>query len=70
MSEIFDRIDSERRRNKLSVDEFMAILGYKSRCTYYDVWRENPENIKVEVIIKMAEIFGVSTDYLLGITAS
>lgn len=68
MNELFERIDIERRKNKLSVERFGMLIGYQSRSFYYDSWAKNPDNIGAGNLKKVAELFNVSSDYLLGIS--
>lgn len=65
---IFERIDSMRRYRKISIEEFTTQMGYKTKCVYYQTWKEAPENIKLKQIIKAAEVLNCTTDYLLGLS--
>lgn len=65
---IFTRIDGMRKLRHLSVEEFTVKMGYNTKCVYYQIWKERPENIKIKHIIQAAEILGCTTDYLLGLT--
>ena len=62
----YPNIEAERARRGLSKDEFSKMLGV-SRKTYYNWVAKGkiPQN-KLEL---MADIFGTSTEYLLGKTA-
>ncbi len=60
---IYPNIEAERARKGMSVENLASLLGV-CRKTYYN-WVSKgqiPQN-KIE---KMAEIFNVSSDYLLG----
>lgn len=60
---IYPNIEAERARKGMSVENLTSLLGV-CRKTYYN-WVSKgqiPQN-KIE---KMAEIFNVSSDYLLG----
>ena len=60
---IYPNIEAERARKGMSVENLTSLLGV-CRKTYYN-WVSKgqiPQN-KLE---KMAEIFNVSSDYLLG----
>jgi DNA invertase Pin-like site-specific DNA recombinase len=48
----------------MSVDELMSNFGY-SRDTYYRAWQKG--NIKRADIIKLHELFNVSTDCILDV---
>ena len=62
----YPNIEAERARNGMSQDELIKALGYKERRSYY-VWLSSG-NIPVSVLVKMADIFDCSIDYLLGRT--
>lgn len=62
----YPNIEAERARKGLSQDELIKALGYKERKSYYG-WL-NSGNIPVTVLVKMADIFDCSVDYLLGRT--
>ncbi len=62
----YPNIEAERARRGLSKDEFSKMLGV-SRKTYYNwVAKGKIPQSKLEL---MADIFGTSTEYLLGKTA-
>lgn len=62
----YPNIEAERARKGYSQEELIKRLGYKERKSYYD-WLTSG-NIPTSVLIKMAEIFDCSVDYLLGRT--
>lgn len=62
----YPNIEAERARNGYSQEELIKMLGYKERRTYY-TWLTNG-NIPTSVLIKMAELFNCTVDYLLGRT--
>jgi transcriptional regulator with XRE-family HTH domain len=62
----YPNIEAERVRMGLSQTEIISRLGYKERKTYYN-WLESG-NIPVSVLMKMADLFDCSVDYLLGRT--
>lgn len=62
----YPNIEAERARKGLSQCELMAALGYKERRSYY-TWLSSG-NIPTSVLVKMADIFDCSIDYLLGKT--
>jgi transcriptional regulator with XRE-family HTH domain len=64
---MYPNIEAERVRKGLSQDEVIEKLGYKERKTYYN-WLSSG-NIPTSVLIKMAELFNCSIDYLLGRSA-
>ena len=63
----FQNIEKLRKLSGLSVEQLMAKFGY-SRDTYYRVW-QNPESGSLQApdIIRLHELFGVSTDCILDI---
>ena len=59
----YPNIDAERARKGLSNDRLAEELGV-ARKTLYN-WLNNG-NIPLTALIKMADMFGCSIDYLLG----
>ena len=62
----YPNIEAERARNGYSQEDLIEKLGYKERKTYYS-WLTSG-NIPTVVLIKMADMFDCSVDYLLGRT--
>lgn len=62
----YPNIEAERIRMGLSQTEIICRLGYKERRTYYN-WLKSG-NIPIPVLVKMADMFDCSVDYLLGRT--
>lgn len=62
---IYPNIEAERARNNISQEELSQILNIE-RKSYYNWLKKG--NIPVTVLIKLAEIFNCSVDYLLGRT--
>ncbi len=60
----YPNIEAERIRSGYSQEELIVKLDYKERKSYYN-WLSSG-NIPTTVLIKMADIFGCSIDYLLG----
>lgn len=60
----YPNIEAERVRKGMSQEDFIKKLGYKERKTYYG-WLSSG-NIPTSVLVKMADIFDCSIDYLLG----
>lgn len=58
----YPNIAAERAKRKMSVDALAEKIGV-TRKTIYN-W-ENAGNIPQAALEKMADLFGVSTDYLL-----
>lgn len=62
----YPNIEAERARKGMSQEELICALGYKERKSYY-TWLTSG-NIPVSALIKMADLFQCSVDYLLGRT--
>lgn len=62
---IRDNIEAERGRKQLSKEGLSRNLGITSR-TYWNYITGGP--IPSDKLVMMAEMFGCSTDYLLGLT--
>ena len=60
-----NNLETLRKANGMTVDELMSKLGY-SRDTYYKGWQSG--NIKASDLLKLHDLFGVSTDCILDIT--
>lgn len=60
----YPNIEAERVRAGFSQEQFIEMLGYKERKSYYN-WLANG-NIPLSALVKMADIFHCSVDYLLG----
>ena len=66
MESVFRNIRAECARNALSIEELSNMIGIE-RKTFYN-W-ENKKDFPVSYLVKMAEIFHVTTDTILGIKA-
>lgn len=64
MDKVFRNIRAECARNSYSLEELSSMLGIE-RKTFYN-W-ENKKDFPVSYLVKMAKIFRVSTDDILGI---
>jgi transcriptional regulator with XRE-family HTH domain len=60
------RIRSIRRQKDLSGTKVAEMLGISAQY-YYDI-EKGKRNLSAEMAARLAEIFGVTTDYLLGRT--
>ena len=60
----YPNIEAERIRLGLSQEQIIQKLGYKERKSYYS-WLSSG-NIPTSVLVKMADLFNCSVDYLLG----
>lgn len=64
MDTVFDNIRAECARKRWSLDELSDKLGIE-RKTFYN-W-EKRGDFPISALVRMAELFGVTTDTLLGI---
>ena len=67
MDTVFRNIRAECARNGMSIEELSEKLGIE-RKTFYN-W-ENKKDFPVSCLIKMADIFHVTTDVILGLPVS
>ena len=63
-----DRLKKLRIEKNLSQDELGKICGVAKNTVSY--WETNNTEPSIQIIIKLAQFFGVSTDYLLGIDSN
>lgn len=61
---LYPNIEAERVRSGLSQEEVIQKLGYKERKSYHNWLKKG--NIPCSVLVKMADMFGCSVDFLLG----
>ena len=64
MDTVFDNIRAECARNRITIEELAEQLGIE-RKTFYN-W-ESKKDFPVSMLKRMANIFGITTDKLLGI---
>lgn len=64
METLFRNIRAEITRNSFTIEDFSKKLGIE-RKTFYN-WEEK-KDLPVSYLKKAAELFGVSTDELLGL---
>ena len=60
----YPNIEAERVRAGLTQEQFIRQLGYQERKSYYN-WL-SCGNIPTSALVKMADLFHCSVDYLLG----
>lgn len=60
------RLKDLRENNDLKQTEIAEFLGIKQ--TVYSRYERGFQNIPLEYLIKLAEKYNVSTDYILGLT--
>lgn len=63
---IFERIDGQRRRRRITIDQLMEKMGYKTRNPWY-TWEKNPKAINIGTIVRIASVLNCTTDYLFGL---
>lgn len=64
----YPNIEAERARNEMTKEKFASLLGIS--VSTVKNWQNGRTEIPASKIIKMAILFNVSTDYLLGRTTS
>lgn len=62
---MYSNIEAERGRTMMSKADLVRELGI-SRCSY-DNYIKGKTAIPSVVLVKLSSLFGVSTDYLLGL---
>ena len=67
MTEIENILNIERARVGMTIDE-MCDLAKIPRQNYYRMKRNGFNSLRASDLIALADLFGVSTDYLLGRT--
>ena len=60
-----DRLKELRKNNNISQEKLGELLGVSSNAIYS--WEISGTQPSLETINKLAEYFGVTTDYLLGV---
>lgn len=65
MENVFNNIRAECARKRWSIEEFSEKMGIE-RKTFYN-W-ESKKDFPVSYLVKMAVLFGTTTDSLLGIS--
>lgn len=61
-----ERIKKQRNLNKLTQKELAIQLGLTARMiSFYETEQRVPP---IDILIKLANVFSISTDYLLGLT--
>lgn len=66
MSMYFERLKTLRREIRLSQSDIGEFLGITQ--TVYSRYERGISTIPVELLLKLADLYNVSTDYLLGRT--
>ena len=60
------RIGSERVRIRMSQNDLAKKLGVSNKTV--SAWEQHNRRCSPETLVKLADFFGCTTDYLLGIT--
>ena len=63
---LFPNIEAERIRRQIPKDTFAAEMGV-SRRTITN-WQNGTTEIPLSALVKLSRLWGVSADYLLGLT--
>lgn len=63
---MYHRLKDLREDHDLAQKEIAAILGIDQRA--YSIYETGKRDIPVRYLVKLADYYGVSTDYLLGRT--
>lgn len=66
MKPVFYNMEAERVRNGQSYEEMAVYLGI-TRRTYLN-WMSGKTEIPCSAIVKLAQLWQTTTDYLLGLT--
>ncbi|MDE7202184.1 MAG: helix-turn-helix domain-containing protein, partial [Lachnospiraceae bacterium] len=61
-----DRIRKHRKINKLTQEQLSSQLGLTPKMVSF--YEHNERIPPIDIIIKLSQIFSVSTDYLLGLS--
>lgn len=67
MEQVFDNIRAECARRRWSIEELADRLNIE-RKTFYN-W-EKKKDFPTSILVKMAVMFGVTSDELLGLSSS
>ncbi len=62
----FKRLRDLREDRDLKQTDIAKLLGIQQ--TVYSRYERGFQNIPIEYLIKLAEFYGVTTDYILGLT--
>lgn len=62
-----NNIKLERKARKIKLDEFAEFTGYSVKAII--TWENGTREPNLKTLIKIADFFGVSLDYLLGRTS-
>lgn len=63
--EFKDRLFYLRKKNEMTQQELATKLGFES-YTPVNLWEAGKRKPSSDVLIQLADLFGVTTDYLLG----
>lgn len=63
---LFENMEAERVRHKMSLSYVAEVLEVP--VLTYEEWLEGKTEIPSTAIVKLARLWGVSSDYLLGLT--
>lgn len=66
MERFYDNIEAERARRGWTIRELATNLGINEKT--YRNYRDTEKDIPASVVVKIANLFEVSADYLLGLS--
>jgi transcriptional regulator with XRE-family HTH domain len=64
--DMYRNIEAERARNDYTIEELAKVLGIGEKT--FRNWRDNEKVLDGTMLVKLADLFGCSVDYLLGIS--
>ena len=64
--DMYRNIEAERARNDYTIEELAKALGIGEKT--FRNWRDNEKVLDGTMLVKLADLFGCSVDYLLGIS--
>lgn len=65
-TDLFENMEGERIRHKMSREYVAEVLGVS--VSTYEEWLAGKAEVPGTAIAKLARLWGVSSDYLLGLT--
>lgn len=63
---LFENMEVERERHKMSLEYVAEVLGVS--VEEYEGWLTGETEMPGTAIVKLARLWGVSSDYLLGLS--
>lgn len=66
VKDMYSCIEAERARKGWTIEEFSEKIGIYEKT--YRNWRDNEKAISSTTLVDIADVFGCSVDYLLGLS--